>query len=755
MRRFSVVRGLALVAICVGVVLLGATAAARAGSLTQLPSGLTSPWMVVDSGDQHVFVSSGSGGSEIVVLDFSGAIVKTITGESGASQMAVDTATHTLYVALAGANAISAIDTQTLAETARYSVAPLAYPESLVIAGGKLWFSNLNGYNAGYLASMDLDGSNLTHQSLLASVQLSSGGAGNDLLATVQAGGGTSLYDVSSGSASQVTGFYFPPGFPHGSPCSAPNDFSVDPLGDYFLYASYSCAAVAASGGLGAYYLPTDLGTNSVAWSPDGQYVAAADPAAVQVFPRGSAQPAWGWAVSPIPHGLAFSPDGTQVYALVGLNGGLGFQVLDRYTAPDTAITAGPAAGSTTYSTWTSFAFSSHAAPVTFQCNLDGSGWTACTSPADYSLPSGSHTFAVRSIIGATTDPVGDSRTWTIQPPNTKITSGPSDPTYSTSASFSFTSDAEATNYIDYTCKLDDQAWQWCWSPVSYSHLAAGSHTFQVKAQDDDVPSDVDPVGASQTWTISAGQELDVFTAGTGSGAVTSSPAGIACNPGCKASFSTGTVVTLTATPAVGSVFAGWSGACTGTGSCVVTMSQARAVIATFNLPAKQTLTVTKPSGGTVSSAPAGIACGSTCAHAYAYGTPVTLTAKPASGYGFVGWSGACTGTSPTCHLTMTAARVTKATFGVPKLLTVAKAGTGSGTVKSSPAGISCGSTCTHKFAAGTVVTLTATPKAGSTFAGWSGACTGTGNCVVTVKAAKTVKAMFTLQHAARRGGSG
>jgi large repetitive protein len=197
---------------------------------------------------------------------------------------------------------------------------------------------------------------------------------------------------------------------------------------------------------------------------------------------------------------------------------------------------------------------------VTFQCNLDGAGWTACSSPQDYSLPSGSHTFAVRSTIGTTTDPVGDSRTWTIQPPDTKITSGPSNPTSLTSASFAFTSDAENTNYLDYQCKLDSQAWQWCWSTVTYTNLAPGSHTFQVKAQDDDVPSDVDPVGASQTWTIASQPELDVFTAGQGSGAVTSSPAGVTCNPHCTATFPSGTVVTLTATPAVGSVFAGWSG---------------------------------------------------------------------------------------------------------------------------------------------------------------------------------------------------
>ena len=75
--------------------------------------------------------------------------------------------------------------------------------------------------------------------------------------------------------------------------------------------------------------------------------------------------------------------------------------------------------------------------------------------------------------------------------------------------------------------------------------------------------------------------------------------------------------------------------------------------------------------------------------------------------------------------------------------LTVSRAGTGTGTVTSSPAGISCGSSCTASLAGGTAVTLTATPATGSTFAGWSGACTGTAACTVTMTAAKTVSATF------------
>jgi hypothetical protein len=88
-------------------------------------------------------------------------------------------------------------------------------------------------------------------------------------------------------------------------------------------------------------------------------------------------------------------------------------------------------------------------------------------------------------------------------------------------------------------------------------------------------------------------------------------------------------------------------------------------------------------------------------------------------------------------------------TVTLPKFtLTVAKSGRGSGTVTSSSGGIECGATCAADFDAGTSVTLTATATAGSTFAGWSGACSGFGSCTVTVDAAKTATATFdqTLQ---------
>uniref|UniRef100_A0A831U6Y1 Choice-of-anchor D domain-containing protein n=1 Tax=Geobacter metallireducens TaxID=28232 RepID=A0A831U6Y1_GEOME len=81
---------------------------------------------------------------------------------------------------------------------------------------------------------------------------------------------------------------------------------------------------------------------------------------------------------------------------------------------------------------------------------------------------------------------------------------------------------------------------------------------------------------------------------------------------------------------------------------------------------------------------------------------------------------------------------------GLYPTLTVAKGDTGAGTVTSSPAGISCGTTCSGSFATGSTVTLTASPEAGSAFTGWSGACSGTGDCTVTMDTAKSVTASFT-----------
>jgi hypothetical protein len=76
--------------------------------------------------------------------------------------------------------------------------------------------------------------------------------------------------------------------------------------------------------------------------------------------------------------------------------------------------------------------------------------------------------------------------------------------------------------------------------------------------------------------------------------------------------------------------------------------------------------------------------------------------------------------------------------------LTVSKNGTGSGTVSSDPAGISCGTDCDESYASGQSVTLTAISATGSVFAGWSGTCSGTANtCTVSMTGERSVMATF------------
>jgi hypothetical protein len=241
---------------------------------------------------------------------------------------------------------------------------------------------------------------------------------------------------------------------------------------------------------------------------------------------------------------------------------------------------------------------------------------------------------------------------------------------------------------------------------------------------------------------------LTVVLAGDGVGTVTSDPPGIDCGTDCTESYNAGTVVTLTATPAGGSTFAGWSGACAGMGSCVVTMSAARTVAATFvTSSSTYLLTVIRDGSGTgtVTSSPAGIHCGADCTESYDPGTVVTLSATPAGGSFFAGWSGPCSGQG-SCLVTMDAAKTVIATFTVQintYLLTVSRTGDGTGLVTSNPIGINCGADCTESYTQGTLVTLSATSTLGSTFAGWSGACTGQGSCYVVMDGARNVTATF------------
>jgi hypothetical protein len=173
------------------------------------------------------------------------------------------------------------------------------------------------------------------------------------------------------------------------------------------------------------------------------------------------------------------------------------------------------------------------------------------------------------------------------------------------------------------------------------------------------------PAGISPT--------VSVTLAGDGSGTVTSNPAEMNCGTPCTeqyAQYALGTGVTLTATPASGSAFGGWNGACTGTGACVLTAGANLQVGATFTSAASNAVVVTVTGPGTVTSAPAAIRCtqtgGASCSGAYSNGVSVLLLAAPnVDGSTFGGWSGDCAsaGTAATCTLSATRAFEVQALF--------------------------------------------------------------------------------------------
>lgn len=171
---------------------------------------------------------------------------------------------------------------------------------------------------------------------------------------------------------------------------------------------------------------------------------------------------------------------------------------------------------------------------------------------------------------------------------------------------------------------------------------------------------------------------------------------------------------------------------------------------ATVNVPAPITniaIAVTKQGEGTVTSTDGKVNCGTVCNTSYpSSANQLTLNAVPASGYTFTGWSKDCSGTSPSCNLSLVSSKNVSATFtAIPKVIyTLAVTKTGSGTVSSSDGSIVCGSVCTKNVNQGTAITLTSNATTGNRFVRWEGACQGTSaTCSVTVNGNVSVNAVY------------
>jgi hypothetical protein len=230
----------------------------------------------------------------------------------------------------------------------------------------------------------------------------------------------------------------------------------------------------------------------------------------------------------------------------------------------------------------------------------------------------------------------------------------------------------------------------------------------------------------------------------TGSGQVTSDVPGVNCSSSCTGRFVPNTTVVLTATPSSTSGFTAWTGCASTNGStCTVLMNVARSVTATFT---SRRLTVVKSSvnGGFGTVEGPAFTCGAVCFQDFPPNTQVTVTATPDGISGFRGWTGCASVSGPgntSCTVTMSAAKTVTATFARFGL-TVTK--TGIGTVQDTTLAINCGTLCAAAFAAGTTVTLTATPGPGQALVGFTGCATVVGNnCSVVMTQARAVAVRF------------
>jgi serine/threonine protein kinase len=137
---------------------------------------------------------------------------------------------------------------------------------------------------------------------------------------------------------------------------------------------------------------------------------------------------------------------------------------------------------------------------VTFECQLDNSGFSDCVSPKVYrNLVDGAHTFQVRAK--GTTENIG-SFNWTINTTalDTTITNTPATLTNQNLATFAFNGTNSGTAISTFECDLDGKGFQACISPQSYSNLMDGNHIFKVKAKD--TAGNTDQFPASFSWTI-------------------------------------------------------------------------------------------------------------------------------------------------------------------------------------------------------------------------------------------------------------
>jgi hypothetical protein len=527
-------------------------------------------------------------------------------------------------------------------------------------------------------------------------------------------------------------------------------------------------------------------GSGSVAKSPDKASYTYGE----QVILTATANPGytfsnWVWDVSGTTNPITLTVNGNKTATAYFI------KIPETVSTP--SVLSGPTSGTvvaTSYSYTTGGSTSSYGHPVEYQFDWNGDGsnlssWGSATQSKTWATPG---TYNVRARARCTIDTsvvsswsgtlsVTISAPETVSPPS--VLGGPT--TGFTGTSYSYTASGSTSSYghqvkyqFDWKGDGSDLS-SWGTSTQSKTWTTPGTYNIKARARCATHTSVVSEWSGTLSVNITSNPILTVLKSGTGSGTVTSSPAGINCGDDCSETYTKVQEVKLTAKADTNSTFTGWSGGgCSETGTCTVTVDASITVTASFALKTPD-----------ISVAQTSIEFGSV-----KVGKKVTKTLKitnNGSGDLWITLSGLegtdfsiqgsgsviikakksyslkvlCTPTSAglkTATLKINSNDPDTPTFDIelhgstieqPQqfALTVTKAGTGSGTVTSNPAGINCGSDCSESYNQGTSVTLTATADSSSTFEAWSGGgCSGTASCSVTINSNITITATFNQQ---------
>ncbi|MGW3288864.1 YncE family protein [Streptomyces sp. NPDC001002] len=319
----------AIAASVVGALVLGMTGATVFGPVavdSYAASGTALPiahfaHLVVDAPHGHLYFSGGTGTDGILVTDLDGGNPTTISGEPGVTGLTLSADGSELYAALPDQDAIAAISTANLTESARYGTGADTHPDSLAVAGGTLWFGygttgagGIGSVDAAGTVSLGEDAGSWPAPPALATTPTPSG----VLAAAAQTGDTTAVatYSAEDGELTRQA--------EKSLPVPELTDFAVTADGEHLALSSwlrassnrYRVSDLAVDG-----QFAEPLAARAVAVAPDGTLAGCGCTPGFEAFP----ETAKGYyneyefesGMRLALHGLAWAPDGSRLYAVI------------------------------------------------------------------------------------------------------------------------------------------------------------------------------------------------------------------------------------------------------------------------------------------------------------------------------------------------------------------------------------------------------------------------------------------------------